>query len=196
MSMRPLIYPVTSIRTLINAVGSNDATLVGKMVTAYRASYERDGGAPDEEMIAERRVWGRSLVAGTMANDLEPSDWTLACELAATALGLSDGMPVNEDWKWFAWCDYEELVQEKLAERAAALLHYLVEGRPFKGASQEGNGVYHAWLERAEIETLRAALQELGEAEPEINDEIDGFHNELIGWLEACAGRDLLLVAM
>jgi hypothetical protein len=190
MSMRPLLYPVRSIRPLIDLVGSRDSSAVEKIVQAYRGSEMYDGGSVDDVRAAVTRV-----VNGEMSDRVEPGDWSHYMDLAVIALGLGDGQPINDDWKWAAWLDYLELLEERLPETALTLLGYLVMGRPLKGESVENNGSYHAWLTSAEIATLMAALEEVQEEFPEIEHAVEDFHGQLLDWLSEIGNRDVLLLA-
>lgn len=190
MSTRPLLYTVNSIDPILQIVGSRDSALVGKVVDAYRASEYFD-----EQRLEELRELIGRVVEGKTKNGVEPGEWSQCMEHAVVALGQGDGVPINEDWKWGAWFDYFGLLEERLPADALRLLGYLVMGRPFKGESVENDGSYHAWLRSAEVKRLLAALAEVQEEFPEIEDAVDDFHNELLGWLEECGSRDLLLLA-
>lgn len=195
MSQYPFLYPVPSIRTLIKAIGSKDASLVERMVEVYRLeAMSRYGEVPDGE-LAERREWCRSFVEGRTVRRQEPGEWTPASLLAARALDLSDGKPINDDWNSLAWYDYAKLVKGELAKPASKLLDFLVSGRPYLHKSLQRSGVYHGWLEQGEIQSLRSALGSLEEERPDIVDEVDGFHVQLMDWLDVCDTGDLLVVA-
>lgn len=190
MSMRPLLYPVTSIDPIREVVGSKDAALVERAVDAYRASEYFD-----EESVDDVRSEVERVVNGEMIDGIEPGDWSHSIEHLAVAIGVSDGQPINEDWKWGAWCDYHGLLEERLPGDALELLGHLVMGRPFKGDSVQNDGSFHAWLTSAEVVTLSAALVEVQQEFSEIEDAVEDFHGELLNWLGQCGSRDLLLLA-
>ena len=204
MSMRPMIYPVDSIETIRAAIGSRDESLVDRMVVAYREIHEVKPGPSDEarEACEAVRASGRSFVEGSMPGGKEPGEWSEAVYLAACVLGpVPGGLPINEDWKWIAWDEYFDLVADRLPDDARTLLRWLVHGRPLKGEPAEVFGTYYAWLASGEVERLLAALNLLETSDPDASEpgedflgELEDFHEELRGWLEACRGKDLLLV--
>jgi hypothetical protein len=86
-------------------------------------------------------------------------------------------------------------VQAGLSKDAHKLLLWLVEGRHLEGAGDKaaGDGCYYAWLESEEVERLQGAIRSLGVDEDSLG-ELMEFHEELLGWLEACRGRTLLII--
>jgi hypothetical protein len=192
MSTRPLIYPVRTLVPLRQAVGSNDATLIDRMVEGYAALIKRR--RPDmEEAIREM---GRALVGGQLSDGQEPGEWEFVILPLAQGLGLLErDRPVNDDWKWFAWADYEQEVANELAEYANQMLRWLVHGRPLKANAMDRRGSYYAWLETDEVSRLLSELDRLQEANPIVEEIVEGFHVELIEWLESCHGKSLLLLA-
>jgi hypothetical protein len=191
MSLRPMIYPVKTLEPIRNAIGSKDTSLIERMVE----SYKKDSGE-DPDSIDRVRNAAKSLIAGELRKGKEPGEWVESIYHTALALGLMHELPINEDWKWIAWSDYFAEVADRLPGDARQLLHWLVEGRPIKGSAIDGSsGCYYAWLAPDEVERLLAALTGLQEADPNVADIVDGFHGELLEWLEACRGKSLLLLA-
>ena len=114
----------------------------------------------------------------------------------ARGLGLlQTEFPINEDWKWMAWCDYHAEVISQLPEDARQLLTWLVEGRPLKEEAIVADGCYYAWLDTDEITQLHTAISALEVSEESLG-ELMEFHDELLNWLDACRGKALLLTAM
>ena len=193
MSMRPMIYPVSSLEPIRKAIGSKDSSLVDRIADAYAKLYDRE---PDPESLDRVRKAGQSLVDGKSPTENEPGTWLEAIHFAARGLGLLQSKyPVNEDWAWMAWLEYFEQAGEQLPSDARQFLQWLVEGRPFQGPKAEADGAYYAWLESQEVERLLDALAELHECNPELATDIDGFGEELAAWLETCRGKALLLIA-
>ena len=139
-----------------------------------------------------------ALIAGALFLGKEPGDWGRVIQYAAVGLGLMESTyPINEERRWMIWSDYRDEIVDSLSPHAAHLLNYLVDGRALVADGLENQGAYFAWLDSAEIDFLHEALQKLTETRPELNEEtfFSGFHNELIDWLDACTGQNLLLVA-
>src|SRR5688500_6516192 len=111
MSMRPMIYPLTSVGPLRKLVGSNDASLIQLIVDTFIASHQEDYGGelPEADSIAEFRADATAVVSAKLPLAVEPGDWQYVLRYAAKALGLSQTLyPINEDWKWTAWAEYRE----------------------------------------------------------------------------------------
>jgi hypothetical protein len=192
MSTRPLIYPVSSIRTLIDAIGTADASLVERSVRAYLAGKTH----VNDERVAEVRTAVHSFVFGELENGMEPPRWGIGGHRVAAALGLATDAALNADWEWDVWSDYLDFVRPKLPEAIATRLHYLVYGRPFKAVLDEEAFQYYAWLAQSEAASLHQAITALQEADPTVAEEFADFHDELTNSLEDCELHDLLLVAV
>jgi hypothetical protein len=162
------------------------------MLEGYRKLY----GDADLEALSRIRGTGQSFIEGKLRGNKEPGEFQESIHFLARGLGLLEtAFPVNEDWKWIAWHDYYQQIAEDLPIKSRQFLHWLVEGRPLKFGAIDGNSAYYAWLEAEEIERLFDDLKELHERNPAIEFMVDGFHNELLHWLEACRGKLLLLLA-
>jgi hypothetical protein len=192
MSMRPLIYPLSDLGPIRQAVGSRDEVLVDRMVDEYTKHYEV---GPDSSEAKEFRDRARSFVEGRLRGAKEPGEWDECIHLAARSLGLlKSKYPINDDWKWAAWSDYHAEMAPRLPKDAQKLLHWLVEGRPLKAKAIDAMGCYFAWLESAEVLRLHEALSALQVSEERLGELLE-FHEELLEWLEACRGKFLLLIA-
>jgi hypothetical protein len=192
MSMRPLIYPLSDLEPIRQAVGSRDEVLIDRMVDEYTKHYEV---GPESSEAREFRDRARSFVEGRLRHAEEPGEWDNCIHLAARSLGLLQSeYPINDDWKWMAWSDYHDEMAPRLPQDARKLLHWLVEGRPLTAKAIDARGSYFAWLESAEVLRLHEALGALPVSEERLGELLE-FHEELLGWLEACRGKSLLLIA-
>lgn len=192
MSTRPSVYPVNDLDPIRRALGSKEAVLVEQMV----AEAAKQVGASDTDTLASIRAVCQSFIDGTMQAQEEPGDWETAIYLLARSSGLlASEYPVIGDWKMAAWDAYLMETEQQLPTDAKQLLKWLVLGRPLKGKSVMNTGCYYAWLEAHEVEQLLTALNDLETNNPDIGDIVDGFHGELVGCLDACRGKALLLVA-
>ncbi|HWE35078.1 MAG TPA: hypothetical protein VG406_00790 [Isosphaeraceae bacterium] len=190
--MRPLIYPVSDLEPIRQAVGSRDEVLIHRMVAEYAKHYEVGPESSEAEAFRER---ARSFVEGRLRDAKEPGEWDKCIHLAALSLGLlRSEYPINDDWKWMAWSDYHEEMAPRLPEDARKLLHWLVDGRPLRTKAIDTMGCYFAWLDSDEVLRLHEALGALQVSEETLGELLE-FHEELLGWLEACRGKSLLLIA-
>ena len=186
MSIRPVLYKVSSMQSLIGLIGSNDPSILDKATTP---SNGRKASARLKKGIA-------SVLAGTTRNGKEPAIWLDCCLPIAQAAGLTDGISISDDdYKLSAWADFAYLFGERLDTPLAPLVHGLASGRPFVAASLAADGGYYAWLTSNEITALRPALEVVAAVNPQFVQELDGFYQDLLGWLDACHGNDLLLIA-
>jgi len=193
MSMRPLIYSVKSLKPIREALGSNDASLLERMIDGYTKLY---GGEPDQDSLKRVHEMGQSFLQGDLRGNKELGKWQEAIHLLAQSLGiLETEFPINDDWKWDAWDDYAQVVGNDLSTETRQLLVWLIEGRPLKASAIEADASYFAWLTTDEVERLLNELKQLEERNPDIKDVVDGFHSELVEWLDACQGNNLLVIA-
>jgi len=156
---------------------------------------QNDALDEDSERVLDM---AEALIAGALFLGKEPGEWGQIIQYAAIGLGIMESTyPINEEWKWTVWSDYRDEVVDSLPADARHLLTYLVDGRALVADALENQGAYFAWLDSAEIDFLHETLQNLSETRPELTEStfLGGFHNELIEWLDTCAGLNLLLVA-
>ncbi|MDR3636545.1 MAG: hypothetical protein P4L84_22265 [Isosphaeraceae bacterium] len=191
MSMRPLIYPITSLDPIRRALGSRDTSLLEPLVASFK---QLRGDRPDA--IPEFRERAESFLAGELRDGQERGEWEYSIYFAAHALGLlQSDLPINDDWAWGAWGEYFDEVADRLPADAQELLCRLVDGRGLKTESVDCPGAYYAWLGPEEVERLLAALDELEAAHPDVADAVEGFHENLTDWLNQCRGKTCLLLA-
>lgn len=191
MSMLPRIYPIESLDPIRRALGSRDMSLLDPWMASFQ---QIRGQRPDA--FPEFRERAESFLEGELRDGKERGEWEYAILYAAHALGLLQGdRPVTDDWSWGAWADYFDEVGDRLPADAEESLRRLVYGRGLKADSVDSQGAYYAWLGPEEVERLLGALDELAAADPDVADIVDGFHEELTGYLEKCRGKTCLLLA-
>ena len=97
MSMRPLIYPLSSLEPVRAAIGSRDESLVDRMVDAFARHYEVEPESPEARRFRDQ---ARSFVEGKLRDGKEPGEWDESLHLVARSLGLLQSeYPINDDWK-------------------------------------------------------------------------------------------------
>lgn len=189
--MRPLIYPVASLDPIRSALGSRDTAFLERLVAAYQ--QKRNAGPDAIHAFRER---AESFLNGELRDGKERGDWEYPIYFALDILGLlQSDSPINDDWAWGAWGEYLDEVENRLPADACRLLHWLVDGRGLKTDWVDCPGAYYAWLGPEEVERLMSALEELGAADPDVEDLVDGFHENLVDWLSKCRGKTCLLLA-
>lgn len=99
----------------------------------------------------------------------------------------------SADWKMGAFWGFESQYENKLDQTTKGLLSFLIDGRPLFGREIEQDWSYYAYLSLAEVKQLQAGLIKLQESCPELEGEefMDGFIDELIGWLDTISGKNL-----
>lgn len=186
MSLHPELYKVSSMRSLIKLIGSNDLSIL------ERAVAQADG----RKISARLKKGITSFLAGNLRNGKEPAIWLECCLPVAKAAGLTDGVSISgDDYKFWAWADFAALFGERVDESLAPLVYSLAGGRPFVGTEHAGDGTYYAWLLSDEMAKLRPALEVVAAVNPKFVEQLDGFYEDFLGWLDACDGADLLLIA-
>ncbi len=188
MSLRPMLY-AADLGRLHTLLGSGNAALAARLLDDLRKRAEESGASAAEveevDKTIERAIHEPAPLKGLK---VENANHVAAIDrLASEAkLGKRASMIHDGDWKHFAWTDYLDEAGPKMDKATRTLAGHLVNGRPLLGESMKSGWSYYAFLSNAEVRDLRDALAALGEEHPEIADEdfIDGFHNELVGWLD------------
>jgi hypothetical protein len=102
VSMRPVIYPVSAVEPLRRAYGRHDETLINRIVDEDSRHEKLD---PASSEVDKLRDQARRFVEGRL--DDEQGRRKARLYRLARGLGLlQTKYPINEDWKWMAWCDY------------------------------------------------------------------------------------------
>ena len=197
MSLRPVLWSVPSVEPIRKVVGSNDRAWMEVVEAAVR---EREEKSPDRWLEYEAfRKAAAELLAGKVSgpeNDYHVEVVNLWAEKAlplggfdydadpqsldpAKARMLTDG-----DWKHPAWEEYRGLVQPLVEDDVARMVEQLTEGRPLAGTRTESGWSYYAWFEGPELGRLIHGLMDAANENTSVADDIDGFHGELIEWLQ------------
>ena len=97
------------------------------------------------------------------------------------------------DWKMIGFWDFWELCGDLLSPEGRRLFSYLIEGRPLFGRQIESSWSYYAYLERQEVDALRAAFQELWEGNPDLHSNalIADLVSDLTRWCEAISSQGM-----
>lgn len=189
MSTRPNVYAPTDLAPLRAAILSGEERHVDAAVAAMRARYDDYSPEDFAEQEAEWRPMIRAVVFGEGADDGVSGG---AVEYLALGLGIIEGYSLMDEWKLWAWLDYQSAVAETVGSEAAALLHHLCEGRPFPHQKGRLEDTRFAWLDAAEAAALRSALDAVDPAT--LPDDLDEFHEELVAALDA-AEHGLLTIS-
>lgn len=197
MSLRPMLWSVPSVEPILKLAGSNDAKWM-EVVDAALREREAESSGPAEEAAAIRRA-ATELLAGTVAGPETDRHVEVVSLWANRVLPLGrfdyDADPAtldptkprmltDGDWKHEAWDDYRDRVEPRLDADVAQMVQFLCVGRPLAGTRVESGWSYYAWLERAELDRLLGGLG-AARGQGEAGDELDEFHEELLGWLGA-----------
>ena len=187
MSTRPSVYAPTDIAPLREAVLGREERFVEAAVAGLRAV---DADLPADELAEEEAEWRPMFRAVVFGEAVDGGVSGGAYEYLARGMGVISGYSLMEEWKLWAWYDYEKAVAETLDPPAAALLNHLCEGRPFPHQDDGPEGAYFAWLDPAEAKALRAGLSGVDGAG--LGDDLDEFHDELTAALGKATGGLLL----
>lgn len=188
MSTRPSVYAPTDLAPLREAILSKEERHVEAAVAGLR-TVNSDLSA--KELTEEEAEWRPMFRAVVFGEEVDGGVSGGAVEYLARGLGVVSGWSLVEEWKLWAWFDYEKAVAGVLEPEAATLLNHLCEGRPFPHQGDALEGAYFAWLDAAEAASLRSAL---GAVDPATlgDDGLDEFHEELTAALDG-AENGLLL---
>ena len=101
-----------------------------------------------------------------------------------------------DDWKWYAYSDFDDAAKEAGMPRASQkLVQYLAVGRPLFAKQSCITGQFYAYLTQDEVRKLHSAIQALAAKTPEMRgrDYMDGFVVELQAALAKVieSGQDL-----
>jgi len=197
MSLRPMLY-ATNVKPLLAAASSRDLSLVERIVDWFRNNLPDP--KPDTLDMARRET--ERLLSGAQAGRPESEDHVGIVSALAQLLGVQnhEAMIADGDWKWLAWDDYFEEAGPLLSTSAREQFGQLAHGeRPLFGSAIESGWSYYGYLLNNEVQQLLAALEQAAADHPKIasTEFIDGFHNELVGWLHQVEERktDLWLFA-
>jgi hypothetical protein len=192
MSLRPMIY-ASDVDRLHAVFGSGDEALAAKVAATLEERVDKKAHEP-----ALRAVAGdlrKAVMEGVPVKGLrdETELHAVAIDALAGHLGLDhpDAMVHDGDWKHGAWEDYLDEAGEALDKATGPLMEYLVHGRALLGEGIRSGWSYYAYLSLDEVVRLCDGLTVSARKHPEIADEdfIDGFHNELVGWLDSILKR-------
>lgn len=192
MSLRPMIY-AADVGRLRAVFGSGDEALASKVILALEGRVDKKGHGPAQRAAADdlRKAVRDGVPVAGLGDETELH--AVAVDVLVGHLGLDapEAMVHDGDWKHGAWQDYLDEAGEALGKATGRLMEYLVHGRPLLGRGIKSGWSYYAYLSGDEVRQLRDGLTAAAKKNPEIADEdfIDGFHNELVGWLEAISRR-------
>jgi hypothetical protein len=183
---------------LLSAAESQDVTLVPKILEWFRANLNE----PDAATLGlVEREAGR-LLRGDVRGQAESEDHVHIVSAVAQILGVREesSMIADGNWKQGAWDTYFERIEDVIDSGTSLQFGHLVQcTRPVFGASISTSWAYYGYLFRREAAELLAGLNAAAAAHPEIASStfIDGFHNELSGWVQQALDRrtDLWLFA-
>lgn len=198
MALRPEIcgFELAKLRALF---GCRDQTVQSAIEASFDASVREEPEDFDAEYrTAFYKALNRAIEDGAPFAGLEVEGEPhvhLALLLAAYQqeyLRTDSGT-----WKMHGFWDFWELCGDLLSPEGRRLFGYLLEGRPLFGRVIESSWSHYAYLERAEVAQLRAALAELWQAHPDLHDNplIADLVSDLSGWCETLVAqqRDLWL---
>ncbi len=188
----------TRIEPIIAAARSGQVELVTRIVDWFRTNL--DDPSPATLEMVEREA--KNLLGGNMKGRPESEDHVYIISALAEVLGVQtpDVMIADGTWKQSAWYDYydgiklfiDEVTRDRYGQLALCK-------RPIFGSRIDTNWAYYGYLFNNEAQQLYAGLARIAIAHPEIASAsfVDGFHNELVGWLRHVVERktDLWLFA-
>ena len=190
MSMR-LVFRRFSFEKMQSLFGSGDASVgVGIMPTgkALKSVFE-----PEKT----KAVIARAVAEGVPFRGLKQEEIEHV-EAANLLMGYGQETPFveMEDWKWYAYSDFDEAAEAAGMPGAAhTLVQYLAVGRPLFGKQSCVTGQFYAYLTQDEVRKLHAAIETLVAKTPEMRDRdyMDGFVVELQAALTEVieSGQDL-----
>ena len=190
MSMR-IVFRRFSIDKMRSLLGSGDArAAAGIMPTgkALKSVFE-----PEKT----KAVIARAVAEGVPFRGLkqEEIEHVEAANLLM-AWGQETPFVEMEDWKWYAYSDFDDAAKAAGMPRVShKLVQYLAEGRPLFGKQSCVTGQFYAYLTHDEVRELHAAIEALLVKTPEMGerDYMDGFVVELQAALAEVmeSGQDL-----
>jgi hypothetical protein len=194
MSLRPEIrgFDMAKLRSLF---GSRDQIVVDTIEGEFAASVQEEPEDFDQEYRATfRKALHRAIEDGAPFPNLEvEGEPHVHLALLLAAHGQEFLETDSGNWKMLGFWDFWELCGDLLSPEGRRLFQYLIEGRALFGRRIESSWSYYAYLQRQEVEALRAALVELWENNPDLraNDLIADLVADLTGWCDAISLRGL-----
>lgn len=194
MSLRPEIrgFQLSKLRSLF---GSRDQGLLAAIEAQFAASVKEEPEDFDKEyQLTFRKALYRAVEDGVPFPSLEvEGEPHVHLALLLAAYGQEYLATSSGDWKMLGFWDFWELCGDLLSPDGRRLFSYLIEGRPLFGRQIESSWSYYAWLDRQEVDALRAAIGELWEANPDLhsNELIADLVSDLGRWCQEISGRGL-----
>src|SRR4051812_47569999 len=127
MSMRDLIFSITSIEPIRNAVASGDDALMRTLVAEGAAQYTEDDLRDEvvQQDIDEHRSNTESFLTCASPPKKEPGGWSVLLEDVARHLGLAprSDLPFNDGWKHtYCWRAYRKAVDRHVTRQSRTSL--------------------------------------------------------------------------
>jgi hypothetical protein len=142
------------------------------------------------------------LLSGGVKGQPETEDQVYVISRLAEVLGVQAeaSQVADGDWKQGAWDEYFEELEASLDAQPILCFGYLTQcKRPLFGSTIDTSWAYYGYLFNEEVQNLLAGLNSAARSRPEIasDDFINGFHNQITGWLKQAQerGTDLWLFA-
>jgi hypothetical protein len=186
------------VQPLIYAARSGDVSLVPKVVEWFRTNLI-DPQPPTLEMLTRE---ADRLLSGRLKGHAETEDHVQIISALANILGVQGKsfMIADGAWKQEAWDVYFDAIKGYVGQETALRFAQLAQcKRPLFGSSIETGWSYYGYLLAEEVCQLLAGLNSTATSHPDIasSNFINGFHDELIGWLHHAQERttDLWLYA-
>jgi hypothetical protein len=183
---------------LICAVETRDVSLVPRVVEWFHANLKN----PDPATLNMVKREAERLLSGMLKGQAESENHVHIVSALANILAVQDeaSMIADGDWKQTAWDTYFDAIKMLIDPETSEHFGQLAQRkRPLFGSSIETTWPYYGYLLREEVYQLLAGLNSIAISHPEIASEsfIDGFHNEITGWLRTVQERttDLWLFA-
>ena len=197
MSLRPMLF-ASRIEPLISVANSRDVSLVPKIVEWFRTNLRNP--EPSTIHMVEREA--DRLLSGKIEGQPESEDHVHMISALAEILGVqrTASMIADGDWKQGAWDAYFDGIKVFIDPGTFTRFGQLVQcKRPLFGSSIDTSWSYYGYLFHEEARQLLEGLSSAAASHPEIasGSFIDGFHNEITGWLQQVLDRrsDLWLFA-
>ena len=196
MSTRINMTSIISLQPIIDAVGSNNESLLTAVLDQHRKELTEyyDGEEPDEEELEDFREYAENMIKCKPIPAKEPGAWNYVISALSECLELKPERLPLDDWKHFyVWEDYKSLVKPELSSDALHLLNFLEHGRPLRGQEIDHDGCVFAWLAPTEVISLHEALLKIEPTAEMEARELDEFHEELLECLHRTRERDAVL---
>jgi hypothetical protein len=194
MSLRPEVrgFSLAKFRTLF---GSRDQSVIDAIEASFAESVEEEPEDFDQEYRGTfHKALHRAIEDGVPFPSLEVEGEPHVHLALLMASYEQEYLPTDSsDWKMIGFWDFWELCGDLLSPEGRRLFSYLIEGRPLFGRQIESSWSYYAYLERQEVDALRAAFRELWEANPDLheNELIADLVADLTRWCEEISSRGM-----